>query len=541
MRKRSKKDTNVSESLKVFFCSQEGKCRTKQLLQPRLPVPALKFEWTDLIYLVVLLLTVAVLTIAAFAYCYSIEKKNQHNNRQFKSRVRWESHKQEQQQTEDVLHSEENASENKDEEYKNPVVHASVRNEQQLNLLMKKLADLHETTEHKEKNNTREHCSHMHAECWEGKFMCSGCYQEVTDPDRVHSENEIMNRLGAEDPSEPEEAVNRGLTIAFLVAFCRTFNLYEVTTGEVLRNIVVPFTSGTRCRFVELEAMQESGVVGEAKTFISHCNKAPFGALVAALCDGGADLTRRVWVDIFAVRQWPSSKHDLHFEMVIRQCSSFMVVCPSLTEVIAMGYEDMMSRQFSAAAKAKVPFFRIWCLYELYYAAMECKPIIMKGGSYRLEGPEGQRVMRFEADQDMLKKMYYAIDVNDAEATVPSDKAMIFSKIHSYEEEVAGFNRRVRGVLAGAEEACKYPDLLCAVCGDAAAMAVVRGQPEKFFISAAAGGYLAVLEGQFTTMTYDLCTDVCMYVRMYIYLDLYSQLSSSQLRLVTSKLSLLCS
>jgi hypothetical protein len=206
-----------------------------------------------------------------------------------------------------------------------------------------------------------------------------------------------------------------------------------------------------------------------------------------------------VWVDIFAVRQWPSSKHDLHFEKVIALCPSFMVVCPSLEEVREMTYEDMMSRRFPAAAKAKVPFFRIWCLYELFYAALEGKPIVMKGGCCRLEGPEGQQIMRFVSDEDMLNKMYYAIDVNDAEATVASDKAMIFDKIHSYEEGVAGFNSRVRGVLAGALTACAYPDLLCAVCGDAAAMAVVREQPKKYFTIAAAGGFRAVLEGQVRT------------------------------------------
>jgi hypothetical protein len=129
--------------------------------------------------------------------------------------------------------------------------------------------------------------------------MCSGCNQDVTDPDRVSSEKEISNRLGAEDLSTPADSVNSGVTIAFWWHFAR---------HSTLRNFVVPFTSGSRCRFVELEAMQKSGVVGEANTFLSHCNKATFGTLIAALCDGGADLTRRVWVDIFAVRHWPSSK-----------------------------------------------------------------------------------------------------------------------------------------------------------------------------------------------------------------------------------------
>jgi len=192
--------------------------------------------------------------------------------------------------------------------------------------------------------------------------MCSGCHTEVRDAEIIRRETAAMNKLGEEDLSEPKDSVNRGVTIAFLVAFCQTFDLYEVTTGEVLRDFIVPLTSGSRCRFVELDAMQKSGVVGRATTFISHCNKALFGDLVAALCDGGADLTRRVWPDIFTVRQWPSSKSDLHFELVIEQCPSFMVVCPSIVEVRNMTDADVLSRRFPASAKAGVPFFRIWCL-----------------------------------------------------------------------------------------------------------------------------------------------------------------------------------
>jgi hypothetical protein len=378
----------------------------------------------------------------------------------------------------------------------NPLFNESVQNEK-MNLLMDKLKKLHDKHfDQRNETNMGESCSHMHVECWGEVFMCSACYQAVSDSDRIYKELEMMKQLGDADPSIPEDSSKRGVMIAFLAAICQTFNLYEMTTGEILRKYVVPLTSGSRCRFVELPVIQEAGVVGEAKTFMSHCFKAPFGALVAALCDGEVDMTRRVWVDIFAVRQWPSTKHDLNFEVVIKQCPSFMVVCPSLEEVKQMSIIDKIYRRFPAAVKAKVPFFRIWCLYELYYAAMEGKPMVMKGGNCRLEGPEGQQVMRFEADWNMLVNMYAAIDVNDAEATVPSDKAMIFDKIHSYEEGVAGFNSRVRGVLAGAIVACEHPDLLCAVCGDAAAMAVVREQPDKFFTVAVVGGFQAVLEGQ---------------------------------------------
>ena len=373
-----------------------------------------------------------------------------------------------------------------------------------LDTLMEQLKDLEQQTLLWKKPRAGDPCSHMHVECRDGKFVCLGCSQEVTDPEKIVSEQEIRQKLGDDDRSEPEESVERGVTIAFLVALCRTFNLYHVTTGEVMRNLIIPLTSGSRCRFVELDAVRRAGVVGRAATFISHCFSGFFGDLIAGLCDGGADLTRRVWVDIFAVRQWPSSKSDFHFEVVIRLCCSLMVVCPSIEEVKRMSEAEAMSRQFPATAKARVPFFRVWCLFEIFYAAIEGKPIVMKGGSCRLvENPEGpgnqQTIIRFDSDQDMLEKMFFAIDVEHADATVASDKAMIFDKIHSYEEGVAGFNSRVRGVLTVAVVACSHPDLQCAVCGDAAAMAVLRERAEEFFPIAAAGGFLTVLEGQAST------------------------------------------
>ena len=63
-----------------------------------------------------------------------------------------------------------------------------------------------------------------------------------------------------------------------------------------------PFAS--RCRFVDLPEVRAKGCVGEADSFGSHCWGATWGHLVASLADE-ADPNRRVWIDVFAVRQWP--------------------------------------------------------------------------------------------------------------------------------------------------------------------------------------------------------------------------------------------
>ena len=144
-----------------------------------------------------------------------------------------------------------------------------------------------------------------------------------------------MQQLGEQDRSEPEDSADRGLTIGFILLLCEHFNLWKWNKRYVLLNFMVPITCLLLCRFVDLSIFSTSrnSVVGRADTFISHCFSALFGDMVAAISDGGANLNRRVWIDIFAVRQWPSIKHDLQFEKVIERCQSFLIICSSFTTV----------------------------------------------------------------------------------------------------------------------------------------------------------------------------------------------------------------
>eukprot|EP01036_Dinobryon_divergens_P034706 gene34706-44886_t len=308
-------------------------------------------------------------------------------------------------------------------------------------MLMEELKDLEQQTLAWKKPKAGDLCSHMHMECRDGKFVCLGCSQEVTDADKIkrEREQEIEQKLGEENRSEPEESVERG--------DLQPVQGHHRRGHAQLRHPVDERVAVSRQRV-------EGDAEGRAVTFISHCFSGFFGDLIAALCDGGADLTRRVWLDIFAVRQWPSSKSD------------------SLREVTHMSAADSLGHRFPAAAKARVPFFRVWCLFEIFYAAIEGKPIVMKGGSFRLEeGSEGGLpAIPFISDPDMLMSMYFAIDVEQADA----------------KEGVTGFNGTVRGVLTGA---------MCAACGDANAMVAIRERAEVYFPIAAARGFRAVLAG----------------------------------------------
>ena len=57
-----------------------------------------------------------------------------------------------------------------------------------------------------------------------------------------------------------------------------------------------------------------------AYIYFLYAQQGTWGDLVAAILDGGADLNRKVWLDILAVRQWPSDTLDLNFLLCVCTC-----------------------------------------------------------------------------------------------------------------------------------------------------------------------------------------------------------------------------
>mmetsp|Transcript_4294 Transcript_4294/g.13559 ORF Transcript_4294/g.13559 Transcript_4294/m.13559 type:complete len:152 (-) Transcript_4294:681-1136(-) len=70
------------------------------------------------------------------------------------------------------------------------------------------------------------------------------------------------------------------------------------------------------------------------------------------------------------------------------------------------------------AERKRCAFWRVWCLVELAAALAESKPVVMLVGSRQ---PSGE----FEPDPRMLVNMYRLVDINDSEATLPEDVALI--------------------------------------------------------------------------------------------------------------------
>ena len=113
-----------------------------------------------------------------------------------------------------------------------------------------------------------------------------------------------------------------------------------------MRDIILPSTRDTRCRYADLPELMEC--FGPATVFVSHCWGAKFGDLIGAACHG-ARTDRVVWIDIFAVRQWPGNVADLDFQdghiEKDELCAMLMEVC--LTGGLSTGYEAT----YDAAAK----------------------------------------------------------------------------------------------------------------------------------------------------------------------------------------------
>ena len=162
--------------------------------------------------------------------------------------------------------------------------------------------------------STREQCT------------CDACgialSRERWESERIH-----FNTIVEEDRTRNSFIRDTGIRVDVLIAFAIDHNCWDWPTWRVVRDIIRPATRSTRCRYGDLPGMKENNYFGPATVFGSHTWSAPFGNLVAAVSQG-ARYDRYVWIDIFAVRQWPGSMADLNFRSVI-ETSTAMVVSVS--------------------------------------------------------------------------------------------------------------------------------------------------------------------------------------------------------------------
>jgi len=253
-------------------------------------------------------------------------------------------------------------------------------------------------------------------------------------------------------------AFHRGVSVKWLKQFCTYYDCWNWPTWRVVYNIIKPQTSGLRCRYIELPGINAN--VGAVDIFVSHSWGGCFGDLVAAAfnCisdDGDEEGVKdiRVYIDIFAVRQWPGNNNDVVFEGVVAKVRAVLVVCSSaeLENIGELSFKDINDRFLDVLhdqERRAIPFLRIWCLAEINSAVVQHIPLVIACGTYCFDIRTKKKII-FQTNTPLLYNMQFLVSTRDARAEFIADQVNILGKV----ESGVGFDqvdRQVRGAIVGA-------------------------------------------------------------------------------------------
>ena len=312
---------------------------------------------------------------------------------------------------------------------------------------------------------------------------CDDCKKNLS---REWWNNELISfqDIIAEDNTRTSLLRNTGIRVDVLIAFAIDHDCWEWPTWRVVRDIIKPATRATRCRYGDLPGMKENNYFADATVFISHTWGAPFGNLVAAASQGSR-YNRYVWIDIFAVRQWPGNVADLDFRDVIEESTAMVVsvspvkglakrfssssellislvvmvmisvgllyvsIFSSPTDETDQKVKDMgivatcawccifvwwcwvifrkggrywqRKESLGEAAKKSIFFYRLWCVVEVASAVENKIPIVIKGGA-AIKNEEGVYEYYRNAVGDIFYNMEDMVDIESSDCAVPEDK-----------------------------------------------------------------------------------------------------------------------
>ena len=246
------------------------------------------------------------------------------------------------------------------------------------------------------------------------------------------------------------------------------------TTLEVVEKVIKPRTSGFRCRYADLQSVRDLNAVGRATAFASHTWGNLFRDLVGTLSYVLDDETF-VWLDIIAVNQWRGAEQqsDLDFAPVVQACGA-LILCAAYLESLkelrqrrkkegSACYHidnvpladrrrcafwrgenacDLTLQHSSPCASPRPSPVAVWCLVELAAALTGDIPVVMLVGT---TDSNGVFTPEFSGMRQPLMEM---VNVEDAEATVPTDKDLILNNLVP---GLLGVDSREAGVAAGVQ------------------------------------------------------------------------------------------
>eukprot|EP01045_Picozoa_sp_COSAG04_P007421 COSAG04_NODE_388_length_15249_cov_7.616502_4_plen_3423_part_00 len=290
------------------------------------------------------------------------------------------------------------------------------------------------------------------------------------------------------------QAHGRAPTIAWVIAFTKENDCWAWPTSRVVDEIMIPRTAATHCRFAELPEC--AAQFGPADSFVAHCWAAQWGTMVAALAEF-PDHSHRVWIDCFAVRQWPGNRSDLAFKGVIERCSSFILAVQRCDLSQIDDCHDISSRRMDlipADARKTVALFRAECLTELTNAIDANVLIVMKCGELFSAGPSG---FEFKAAPSDTHGLLHLFDAAQTEAATAVDQDMFLKMLRARPGGVNAFNRQVHKVIAAALVSASAPEVQAWACGDRSAVALDGASPDdmwRLVYTAAGSGHLELLQ-----------------------------------------------
>ena len=290
------------------------------------------------------------------------------------------------------------------------------------------------------------------------RMTCADC-RESFPSSRIVNEQTWIKKIQEEDSLNDEEKhvslVHQcGVTIEWLLAFTFDHDCWDRPTWWVNRHIIKEATCQTRCRYAHLLANQP--YTGPSDVFMTHSWKAKWGNVVMAACNGARE-GRMVWIDLFAVRQWPGREADLIFRSVIKKTKALVVsVSPPLESDLCSpspfltsmpndeARETYMKTTNGQEMMKVIPFFRLWCVCEIAAAVDTKVPVIIKGG---------HAVMRFPRQEPDFMGMYiYDTTINKMSGMMYNLSQMIDVESCSCSDMEGDYPRelnKLRGMVGG--------------------------------------------------------------------------------------------
>lgn len=320
---------------------------------------------------------------------------------------------------------------------------------------------------------------------------------QVEDLEVIAHEETMMKRVEEEDVIAEFDATklrNKGISVSFLFAFTCEFDLWEWKTVDVVKYIIKPITERyERCRFADLECI--SPHTGDATVFMSHCWGGRWGDLVAGACSG-ANINRKVWIDVFAVRQWPGNHCDLNFRDVIKQCNAVLVaISPQPGEISEREFSEAEAKSFMSTESYRamsnvIPFSRLWCIVEMYAGIEYDKSISIKCSTFapfQQTRDDCVSIGVSESEAVLLVNYSNMVDISNSISALPEDKQRELDIIG--ETGVKKVNQRVSQALMTGYTALRLAvsEVDAYMCGECEAVNLVTLERSRDVLRAACG------------------------------------------------------